>query len=137
MAGGFLTLEGRANTSPTALDALTLDNAESLGRDAVLALRATDSAGDVSWAHCRLTWGLPESVVAREWQPLQSDRLAYALMHPGPAASAVQEPVHTAAEARALRANAALMNYDPEVLASILRASEPAAEPFVHQEVQR
>ncbi len=52
---GKFTLAGRANDDPNALDTMRLDCYESVGRDAVLSLRAEDTAGNVVWTHTRLT----------------------------------------------------------------------------------
>ncbi len=59
---GEFTLAGRANDDPNALDTMRLDCYESVGRDAVLSLRAEDPAGNVVWTHTRLTWGLSDKI---------------------------------------------------------------------------
>ncbi len=83
------TLADRAYTGTSRPDAMTLDSPETVGRDAVLSLCATDAVGNQAWTHVRLTWGWSDEIVAllkargQELVTFYLDRLLFAALYAG------------------------------------------------------
>ncbi len=80
------TLAGRANTDADALDTLTVESYESVGRNAVLSLRVEDACGNVDWTHTRVTWGLSDELVALAGDSLRTvnlHKLLYSAIYAG------------------------------------------------------
>ncbi len=92
------TLEKYANTDKAkpaggvTPDAMTLDSVETVGRDTLVSLCATDAAGNQAWTHVRLTWGYSDGMIAllknakdpdRELMTAYLDRLLFAVLYAG------------------------------------------------------
>ncbi len=82
-------LAGRAYTGTGRTDALTLGSPETVGRDTMLSLCATDDAGNQAWTHTRMTWGLSKGIIDlletsnRKLVELYLDRLLVATLYAG------------------------------------------------------
>lgn len=119
VAAGAFTLEGRANDDPSTPDSLTPGSPEATLRDAVLTLCAEDAAGNVAWAHSRLTWGLTPRLEAAGWSAGGADALLAALAFPKDAPPS-ETPFRDVAEAVARMEEAVALGYAPGALATTL-----------------